>query len=248
MRLYRFDGMTFTKVPLMLGAHDVASDIPITCLLPMEDGRLLVGTEGEGLLIVSEGQVTRTRFLDGGQRPQVTRTLLQDHSGKIWVGADQGLFRLEGERVTPFKLQTHQGPFSVRSIAEDHKGTLLVGGSRLLRIVGGEPEEIPLPKTREQEIVTGIAVDLNGDTWIGTFSGLFRLSGTSLTATSIRVPVVSLLTDRKQQTFAAVESGKIFALGLERKWSDQTSFREIKDAVVLTDDLQGAYGSARIIP
>lgn len=237
--LYRFDGITFTKVPLMLGAHDVASDIPIACLLPMEDGRLLVGTEGEGLLIVSEGKVTRALVLDGGQRPQVIRTLLQDHSGKIWVGADQGLFRLGGDGVAPFKLQTHQELFFVRAIAEDHKGTLLVGGSRLLRIVGGEPEEIPLPKTREQEIVTGIAVDRNGDTWIGTFSGLFRLSGRSLTATSIRVPVVSLLTDRKQQTFAVVESGKISTLGLKRNWSDQTPFYEIKDAVVLTDDLQG---------
>ena len=52
-KLLRFDGVKFAVVPL----GEQANKIAIQAILPEPDGTLWLGTEGNGLLAVIEGQV-----------------------------------------------------------------------------------------------------------------------------------------------------------------------------------------------
>lgn len=108
------------------------------------DGDLWAGTEGGGLLRLRGGVVTvysaREGLTDG-----FVRKVFQDSRGTLWVGTDDGLFRMQAGRLH----RVDQGdiePMAVHAIAEDHRGTLWVGGSRLIALdPDGKAREFSLP-------------------------------------------------------------------------------------------------------
>src|ERR1039458_3978251 len=75
-------------------------------------------TEGGGLLRLP-GNTLRVYSASDGLTEGFVRSVFEDDLGRVWVGTDDGLFVLEGERLR----RVDQGaiaPMGVHSITEDH--------------------------------------------------------------------------------------------------------------------------------
>lgn len=233
--LFKFDGSVFSRFLLSDRLNGVLSDIGVNCLLALDDGQLLVGTEGEGVLIIHERKARRIIATPGQTFPQVVRTLFRDHYGKVWIGADQGLFLLNGDHIAEIQLPS----FFVRTIMEDASGDIWVGGSKLIRISQDRISDIPLADIRNQPIVTALSLDRFGDIWVGTFDGLFLLKGQQLEATEIKAPVTVLLTENTGASFAATGFGRIYQLRSRQEWTTKSLLENVTNAAALSSDGNG---------
>lgn len=167
--LLRFDGAQFisfdhANTPLL-------SENSINCLLAGKDGRLWIGTEGGGLYEYHAGTFRSIHTVDG-RSDSFIRVIFEDSRGRIWVGGDQGLYRLSGTHLTRFDGLGDVPAIFVRSITEDSRGNLWIGGTLLLRISSaGRVQQIAFPGTPNHNLITSM-VSRGGDLWIGTLSGL----------------------------------------------------------------------------
>jgi len=126
----RFDGTHF----VLIGSSTLP--IPavnsIFCLHPARDGCLWIGTEGGGLLHLKQNAIA-TYAAAQGLTVGFVGGIVEDSRGIVWVGTDNGLFRVQGSAVKRVEVGA-TGPLAVHGVAEDRQGRLWVGGSRLLRI------------------------------------------------------------------------------------------------------------------
>jgi streptogramin lyase len=102
------------------------------------------------------------------------RTLIEDGKGALWIGTDEGLWRVQGG--SPARVSTREGgEGAVRALAEDRGGTVWVGtdGAGLFRVEGGTL--VPAAPELRNAQVRDIHVDAQGRVWVGTYSGLSLL-------------------------------------------------------------------------
>jgi len=170
--LMRFDGARFS-----IFDHENTPELKensVFTLLASRDGSLWIGTEGGGLVRYQAG-----RFRAYGSREGLSdgfvRALHEDRKGTIWVGTDNGLLRLVGERFERMDSAGGVPAIAVHAIAEDQDGGLWVGGSRLLRFNVGAPREYHLDGSASQNRVKSILETADRTVWVGTVSGLNRL-------------------------------------------------------------------------
>ena len=150
--LVRFDGSRFRyyrreNTPA-LGADSVF------CLTVTRDGTLWIGVEGGGLVRYRDGHFREFTALDGLSN-NVVRAIFEDRDGLLWVGTDQGLFQLHGERLVRVDATDLIPELSVHAITQDRDGAIWVGGTSLLRILAGKAQvysiSIPPAKPAYQE-------------------------------------------------------------------------------------------------
>ena len=171
--LLRFDGARFT-----LFDHENTPEIKensVFALLVSRDGSLWIGTEGGGLVRYKEG-----KFHAYGQKDGLgdgfVRALLEDRGGTIWVGTDNGLLRFTGDRLQRVDGTADRPAIAVHAMAEDHLGGLWVGGSQLLRLYQGSFVEYALQGGNSENRVKSILETSDHTVWVGTVSGLHKLS------------------------------------------------------------------------
>ena len=111
-------------------------DDSVYALLTARDGTLWAGTEGGGLIRYRKGAFRAFGAAEGLTNPFV-RVVFEDRSGRLWVGTDRGLFRLEGDALHRVDGRDGVPSMSVHAICEDREGRLLVGGAGLLVLNGG---------------------------------------------------------------------------------------------------------------
>src|SRR5579872_1420476 len=89
--------------------------------------------------------------------------LATDHSGRVWVGTDTGLFLAQGGH-----LQAVGKPVRVTFLFCDREGTLWEGTAQgLMRVTGsGEPQVL-----RSGDVYLAATEDREGDLWLGTEAG-----------------------------------------------------------------------------
>lgn len=170
--LARFDGMSF-KVFNRLNSPQLISD-RILSLEEDADGVLWIGTEGGGLYAYAHDSLQAV-VQDGIRN---VYALLADQSKRLWVGTDQGVFLLEGGRVTRQFRET-EGLWDpvVLAIGEDGRGNILVATiSGLCSIRVGDDRavrEFPLSGTSIHSIVRGRdgIVWLLGDNFLARWNG-----------------------------------------------------------------------------
>lgn len=143
-------------------------------LMVSRDGSLWIGTEGGGLVRYAEGRFHAFGARDGLSDGFV-RALLQDRTGTIWVGTDNGLLRFVAGRFERVDGVNGTPAIAVHAMAEDRQGRLWVGGSRLLCFDRGSVREYRLPGVSSQNRVKSILTTVDGTLWVGTISGLHRL-------------------------------------------------------------------------
>ena len=172
----RFDGSEFMAL-----SSQSTPKLPATsifCLLVARDGSLWLGSEGEGLLHYEHGEL-RSFGIAQGLSDRFVRSLLQDEMGRIWIGTDNGLFRLDAPEAAEVRVERidtpkFMRPIAVHAIAEDRERNIWVGGSRLVRIGRDGVQEETLPGAYSENRVKSILQTTDGVMWVGTIGGLDR--------------------------------------------------------------------------
>jgi signal transduction histidine kinase/ligand-binding sensor domain-containing protein len=147
-------------------------------VLANKDGTVWVANTGSLDHIQKNGAVSSIRAGSGLPGNQVA-AMLEDSSGNMWVGVDDGLYLFKNDRFRGLPQRNHKPLGLVVGMAEDIDGNIWAecAGSpgKLVRIRDFEVREVfTLP-----QIPTGrtIAADPHGGIWIGTLNGdlaLFR--------------------------------------------------------------------------
>ena len=70
---------------------DLGQAFTATCFTEDKQGRIWVGTEGQGLLLVQDDQVIATYDVSDGLISNSIRSLMVDDQGHVWVGTNMGL-------------------------------------------------------------------------------------------------------------------------------------------------------------
>ena len=170
--LLRFDGASFT---LYNRENTPAfSDDNIFCLTVSRDNTLWIGSEGGGLVRYRDGVFHSFTNKDGLTNSFV-RSIQQDRAGTIWVGTDNGLFQVDGDRLERIDGDERIPVVAVHALFEDKDGGMWVGGSRILRIYGNQVREFHFSGEASQNRVKSIFQTGDGDIWVGTVSALHRM-------------------------------------------------------------------------
>ena len=170
--LLRFDGARFVLYDRE--NTPAFTENNIFALTVSRDDSLWIGTEGGGLIRYRDG-VFRSFSNNDGLSNGFVRAVYQDHKGQIWIGTDNGLFRLSGERVERVDNTDGVPSVAVHAIREDHQGQLWVGGSKLLCLRGNTSIEYRLQGGGSENRVKSILETRDGTVWVGTISGLHKM-------------------------------------------------------------------------
>jgi signal transduction histidine kinase/ligand-binding sensor domain-containing protein len=129
--LFRFDGVRFVRWEAL---GPPLPDSNVSVLATARDGGIWVGFRAGGVSHVVSGSVHSYTWMDG-MLPGPVFSVLEDHSGTVWVGGTFGLARRQRERWNQVGVPQGIGEgLRVLTIAEDRAGTLWLGTDRgLLR-------------------------------------------------------------------------------------------------------------------
>lgn len=189
--LSRFDGHQFKTYKTYDGLPIPA----VTAILENDDGTFWVSTNGGGVCRFNptgrkvalkgdrEGELFTTYKLDKSELSNRINQLYRDSHRRIWLGTDDGLFRLdeEGGRVTFELVPLHtnslpdQRQAAVNNILEDRNGEIWVALSRngLYRIFkDGRVRHYCAPQYSALATPVTLLEDRRGKLWVGTTTGL----------------------------------------------------------------------------
>lgn len=171
--LVRFDGVRF--VVFNRENQPAFRDDSFYSLLVTKDGALWGGTEGGGLVRYRGGSF-RVFGAAEGLTNGFVRVIFEDRDRNLWVGTDNGLFRMRQEALTRVDGQGGVPRINVHSICQDRQGRLLVGGWGLLILSGPDAAYYTSGESLADNSIRTIRQTSDSAVWIGTISGLRRLA------------------------------------------------------------------------
>jgi ligand-binding sensor domain-containing protein/two-component sensor histidine kinase len=212
--LSRFDGYSFTNYTVNQGLPDRH----VNDLLETRGGLYWIAT-GDGVCLfnptgtppspsASTGAMTASAPLFVTYRPGegkaacVVNVLVEDHTGAIWCGTDDGLYRLgranETVKLAAIEIDSQALPDErrqVEALLEDRFGRLWIGTGNGLycRAADGRVRRYTSDQGLPGNFVQALLEDREGRLWVGTrFGGLCQIITTagSDTATVARVATV----------------------------------------------------------
>jgi signal transduction histidine kinase/ligand-binding sensor domain-containing protein len=145
---------------------------PVISMAETADGKVWLGTLGDGLFFLTRGQATN---VNAGLPDRKINSLLPIGE-ELWVGTDTGLYHGNGAGFHQLELPPFLGNVRVLNILRDHDSNIWVGTTRgLLRI-----NEKGISFSEENELrgdggITGLFEDREGNLWIGGPRGLGRI-------------------------------------------------------------------------
>jgi diguanylate cyclase (GGDEF)-like protein len=140
------------------------------------DSALWVGTFA-GVARIAQGRVTRPGS-GAAVIPSPVNDLRQDADGSWWLAADNGLFRMHGERVEPAFRADGSALLQAEGLFTDREGSLWVGSRQggLLRLRTAAVRMLGAADGLPHEFVTAITGDGHGGAWIATRGGVVQRS------------------------------------------------------------------------
>ena len=146
---------------------------PVISLAETADGKIWMGTLGDGLFLLRGGRAAR---VNAGLPDRKMNCLLAIGSDELWVGTNTGLYRGNGTGFRWLELPSFLGIVQVLSLLRDRDSNIWVGTTRgLLRI---NAKGISFSEENELRGDGGINVlfeDREGNLWIGGARGLGRI-------------------------------------------------------------------------
>ena len=146
---------------------------PVISLEETADGKIWMGTLGDGLFLLKNGRATQ---VNTGLHDRKINCLLAIGSGELLVGTDTGLYRGNGTEFRRLKLTSALDNVQILSLLRDRDSNIWVGTTRgLLRI-----NEKGVSFSEEKELrgdggITVLFEDREGNLWIGGARGLARI-------------------------------------------------------------------------
>ncbi|MDH4091225.1 MAG: ATP-binding protein [Cyclobacteriaceae bacterium] len=186
-----------------------------------EDGSLLFGSQGSGILRYAKGEFKRLISKEG-TIPKSIRTLLKASNGDIFIGStNEGLLRLRADTVYKYQ-QAELAKSTIMSLVEDSRGIIWVAtdGYGLFTI---EPDRIRL-YTQEDGLLSNnieaLSIGPDGNVIIGTNKGLqwWNQKSFGVFEELGRMQINALWVDGWNSIWAGTE------LGLARLNKDYSSF------------------------
>jgi ligand-binding sensor domain-containing protein/signal transduction histidine kinase len=185
--LSRFDGYDFLNYGAGQGLQGSVRD-----LLEAHDGvywiatasglyRFDPGDVGQGSTPAASSRWPRfTPFYPGpSKRARSVNVIKEDRSNAIWLGTDDGLYRLNEGNFSPTEIGLPQNDDdrTVMTILFDHAGSTWIGTtSGLYRLVIGDARRYTVKDGLPANDVRALLEDRAGRLWIGTTQGLVRLN------------------------------------------------------------------------
>jgi streptogramin lyase len=148
-------------------------------------------TEGKKIIINSENEGVITSY---GPK-WITRNIIQDRKGNIWIAAFDGIFRYDGKSFTNITSKVSSARFF--SVLEDKKGNLWFGsvGSGVYLYDGISFQNFTTVDGLVNNRVTCIYEDKAGNIWFGTESGASCYDGKSFQNHRLNGGVNSIIED-----------------------------------------------------
>lgn len=114
-----------------------------------------------------------------GGPAKITRNIIQDRRGNIWMAAFDGIFRYDGKSFTNMTSEVSQARFF--SVLEDSKGNYWFGsiGSGVYYYDGKSFQNFTTRDGLLNNDVGSIYEDKKGNIWLGVFGGASRYDGKS---------------------------------------------------------------------
>ncbi|HET7503656.1 MAG TPA: two-component regulator propeller domain-containing protein [Kofleriaceae bacterium] len=140
------------------------------------EGTIWVGSVG---LFQWMGRGLLTRYSTANGLPANTVwSMARDREGALWIGTGECLARAVAQR---WECMAATRGWSVRAFAFTPQGGVFLGGSQpdLLYVdPAGHPTALELAGDRVADrIITGVTLGPDGDLWLSSFTGLYRLPG-----------------------------------------------------------------------
>jgi signal transduction histidine kinase/ligand-binding sensor domain-containing protein len=228
----RFDGERFTNYTPQEGLPFIsANDI-----LETRRGEYWVATNGGGIArleprrLIGQDGVPLPRFagvrVGDTARTNRVNLLYEDRAGTLWIGTDDGLFRLDssdrrGPTARRVELPVPAVPgvqFQVWTFLEDPDGSLWIGTSRGLfrRSPAGGVERHEIAPAGGTDHVWTLLRDRHGRVWMGHQSGLVALGAADAPLTRARhYPVVHAGRRREVRALRELDDGQLLVGGNE---------------------------------
>ncbi len=172
--LVRFDGIKFTGFDFIKGKETDSRENPIPdALLVDREGTLRIG----GPRCLTAYRLRTGRF-ETYPTPDRIRCIKEDMKGNLWLGFWSSYAgRFSGGRFTPFNDSHGLWGKKINGIVENSKGDLLFGSREkgLFTFKEGRFAPFPVPGLDDVYIIF-LYEDGNGNLWIGTSNGLFRVN------------------------------------------------------------------------
>ena len=212
--LARFDGTRFVTY----GIEDGLPVPTVNFLLETRSHTYWVATNGGGICRIDTGVVARLAARAGTSSPEtksvfhclslgggaadLVNVLEEDRDGRIWIGTDGGLFRLEahGSQPVPVNLQDVWGdarPVRIPALLASPDGDMWVGtNDGLVRLRNADrPRLYAATNATAKPPVRDIVRSTDGNIWVAYTNGLFRICASAACAGGEWIPVDDKLVD-----------------------------------------------------
>ncbi len=152
----------------------------VQALAPAPDGTLWIGHAG-GLAWRSPDEPDRWRRAVLPELGGVAVRALAAGGGSVWVGTDDGLLQVRGERVHRYTAAAGLPQNRIHALAWDPRGRLWIGTSAGLAVLQeGRIRTLTREHGLPSELVFCLHVDRRGGVWVGTMgAGAARYDGRS---------------------------------------------------------------------
>lgn len=195
-----YDGYKFTILRNNPNDTNSISYNDITALFEDHDGIIWIGTFNSGLNRYDPSTRKINRFVNdpanyNSLSNNIIYAITEDHQGNLWIGTDNGLCRMEKNKLSNASYKftryyhdvNNKGSLagnSIQSLLNDHSGKIWVGtsdGLNKINMTGASPEFISIKAGNDKKNVTGhnlirtIYEDKRRNIWVGTDNGVVCL-------------------------------------------------------------------------
>jgi len=165
-----------------MGERDGLSDSGITALCVEADGGLWVGTRNGGLNRLQGRTVVRFNT-PWGFRGGFAAVLAVDNQTNLWIGTSgDGLFRLAGGRFASYGPSEGLSSGSVRTLHVSPDSLWVGTDQGLCRVKAGKVSWLGRSVGLAEDPIYQLRTDARRDLWIGSSSGIVRVSEAQLNA------------------------------------------------------------------
>ncbi len=187
----------------------------INAILEDYSGNLLFGSRENGVFIFKEQKFSKYPIQKLKNHQIIA--MCEDHKLKLWIGTNNGLFRVHGSYVEKYCHKNGLSHNYVTVILEDSERNLWIGTVKgLNRLKRKQNGGVAFEKLLRSYTITCLFEDREKNLWVGTFnSGLMRLKDSKFIAYSPleKFPgemFTAVFQDRKADIWIGTLNGELF--------------------------------------